>query len=43
MFGCYLRANDNVIDGNMDEFNEETNETHDGKADGSGHSDLLKL
>jgi hypothetical protein len=40
---CSLGTNDNVVDGNMDEFNEETNKTHDGKADGSRHSDLLKL
>lgn len=38
-----LGANNDVVDGNMDEFNEETNETHDGETDGSGHRNLLEL
>ena len=38
-----LGANNDVVDGNMDEFNEETNETHDGEPNGSCHRDLLKL
>jgi hypothetical protein len=33
----------NVIDGNVDEFDKETDEAHDGEADGSGESNLLKF
>ena len=32
-----------VIDGDVDEFDKEANESHDGKADGGGESDFLKL
>ena len=32
-----------VVDGNMDELHKESNESHDGKSNGSGHGDLLEL
>ena len=38
-----LRADDDVVDGNVDELDEETNEAHDGESDGGGHRDLLVL
>jgi hypothetical protein len=38
-----LRSNDNVIDGYVDEFNEESNETHDAESNSRGDSNLLEL
>jgi len=37
------RTNNNVVDGDVDQLDKETNEAHDGKANGSGHSNLLEL
>ena len=34
---------DDVVDGNVDELDEEADEAHDGKANGGGESDLLEL
>ena len=38
-----LRADDDVVDGDVDQLDEEPDEAHDGEADGCGHSDLLEL
>ena len=38
-----LNLHNDVVDGNVDQLNEETNETHDGESNGSGHGDLLEL
>lgn len=38
-----LRANNDVVDGNVYQLNEESNESHDAEANGSGNSDLLEL
>jgi len=38
-----LWPNNNVIDGNMDEFNEESDESHDCKSNSCGNCDLLKF
>ena len=38
-----LRADDDVVDGNVDQLDEEPDEAHDGKADGGGDGDLLEL
>ena len=32
-----------IVDGNMNELDEEANESHDGKTDGCGNGDLLEL
>ena len=32
-----------VVDGNMDEFDEETDEFHDGRSNGCCHDNLLEL
>lgn len=39
----HLTTNNDVVDGDVDEFNEETDETHDGKPNCCGHGNLLKL
>ena len=38
-----LRADDDVVDGDVDQLDEEPDEAHDGEADGSGDRDLLEL
>lgn len=38
---CYLH--DDVVDGDVNEFDEETDEAHDGKPNGCGHGYLLEL
>ena len=38
-----LRANDDVIDRNMNQLYEKSNEAHDSESDCSGDSNLLKL
>lgn len=38
-----LRADNDVVDGNVYQLDEETNESHDAEANGSGNSDLLEL
>ena len=38
-----LRTDNDVVDGNVDEFDEVTDETHDGESDGGCYGDLLKL
>lgn len=40
---CLCYSHNDVVDGDVNEFNEETNETHDGKPDSCGHGDLLEL
>lgn len=39
----YLWTDNDIIDGNMNEFDEESNETHDAEADGCGNSNLLEF
>jgi len=36
-------ADDDVVDGNVNEFDEKPDESHDGKADGRCHGDLREL
>jgi len=36
-------ADDDVVDGDMNEFDEEADEAHDGEANGGGHGDLDEL
>ncbi len=43
MDAAALRANNDVIDGNVDEFDEESNKAHDGKSNCGSNSDLLEL
>lgn len=38
-----LRSDDDVVDGYMDELNEESNEAHNTKTNSSGDSNLLEL
>ena len=38
---CY--SHNDVVDGNVDELDEETDEAHDGKPDGCRYGDLLEL
>ena len=38
-----LIVDDDVVDRYVDQFDEETDETHDREADGGGHCDLLEL
>ena len=38
-----LRANDDVIDRNMNQLYEKSNEAHDGKSDRCGHGNFLEL
>lgn len=42
-FFVHLWTDDDVVDRNMDQFNKEADETHDGKTDSSGHGDFLKF
>lgn len=39
--GHQLSSDDDVIDWDVDEFDEESDESHDSKSDCCGHSDLL--
>ena len=39
----FEHLHNNVVDGDVDQLDKETNEAHDGKANGSGHSNLLEL
>lgn len=38
-----LSADDDVVNWNVNQFDEEADEAHDGEADGSGNCDLLEL
>lgn len=38
-----LRSHNDIVDRDVDQFDEESNESHDGEADGRGYGDLLKL
>ena len=38
-----LCSNNDVVDGNMDELNEESNESHESKSDGCCNRNLLEL
>ena len=38
-----IYSHNDVVDGNVDELNEKSDETHDGESDGSGKGDLLEL
>lgn len=38
---CY--SHNDVVDGDVNELDKETDETHDGKPNCCGHSNLLKL
>ena len=38
-----LRSDNDVVDGNVDEFDEKSDESHDGKSDGGCNSDLLEF
>jgi len=38
-----LCAYNDVVDGNVDELDEESDESHDAEPDGGGDSNLLKL
>ena len=38
-----LRADDDVVDGNVDQFDKETNEAHDSESNGGCNSDLLEF
>lgn len=42
-FVFYLITNDDVVDRYVDEFYEESNESHDAESNGCGDSDLLEL
>jgi len=37
------RSDDDVVDGNVNEFDEEADESHDGEPYGRGHGDLREL
>jgi hypothetical protein len=39
----FLSTNNDLVNGNEDELNEEANETHNGKSDQTGGSNLDKL
>jgi hypothetical protein len=39
----HKNLHNDIIDWNMDKFDKETNESHEGKTDSSGESDLLKF
>lgn len=39
----YLRSNNDVIDGNVNKFHEETNETHNAETNSCGNCNLLKF
>ena len=38
-----LRSDNDVVDGNVDEFDEKSDESHDGKSNGGCDSDLLEF
>lgn len=38
-----LTAHNDIVDGDVDEFDKETDETHDGKSNSCCHGDLLEL
>ena len=39
----YIYLHNDVVDGDVDQFDKETNETHDGKSDSCCHGNLLEL
>ena len=38
-----LDPDDDIVNGDVDELDEEADESHDGESDGGGDGDLLKL
>lgn len=42
-WGQNLRSHDDVVDGDVDEFDEEANEAHYAEANGCGNGNLLEL
>jgi hypothetical protein len=38
-----LRSDNDVVDGNVDEFDKKSDESHDGKSNGGCNSDLLEF
>lgn len=40
---CYCHLHNDVVDGYVDEFDKETDETHDGKPNCCGHGNLLEF
>ena len=38
-----LRSNDDIVDGNVDEFNEESDEAHDRESNGGCNGNLLEF
>lgn len=40
---CLLRSYDDVVNGDVDKFDEESDEAHDREPDGGGHGNLLEL
>ena len=38
-----LRSDNDVVDGNVDEFDEKSDESHDGESNGGCNSDLLEF
>ena len=38
-----LRADDDVVDGNVDQFDKEADEAHDSESNGGCNSDLLEF
>lgn len=40
---CNHYLHNDVVDGDVDEFDEETDETHDGKPDRCGHGNFLEF
>ena len=42
-FKTSLWADDDIVDGDVDQLDEESDEAHDGESDGGGDSDLLEL
>ena len=42
-FKTILWADDDIVDGDVDQLDEESDEAHDGESDGGGDSDLLEL
>lgn len=39
----YYYLHDDIVDGDVNEFDEETDETHDSKSNSRCHGDLLEL
>ena len=42
-FKTSLWADDDIVDGDVDQLDEESDEAHDGESDGGGDSDFLEL